>query len=368
MGDDDDGDASEEDHIHIEIEHNNGSDSPTNAPARFRRTNAPSQYPSTQHPTDVPTIVPTINNGPLTFYAIGDVPYSDMEACLLPHELMKLSPSEGRFLVHLGDIQDGRSNDCSESLHENIAEIFESSPLPTFFVIGDNGWLDCGVGNADESFTYWEKHLLPFHERTDLNWPELGTTVTRHPGHPEFFAFFVDNILFLGQGLPVAQPENMPDSDEWKKYLDANENWTREHFVLYAEQMRAAVIFSHSSGGPVVPYFEALKDIASSYAHVPILFLEDNHWFEDETFQDIPNFYRVALDDTITPVSITIDTDAMGENITDIFHYTRRCACSSDHRPTKLISYRSPGECRGACMSNNFCAGENVCGKDGDTC
>ncbi len=44
------------------------------------------------------------------------MPYSDMEARLLPHELDKLSFSEGKFLVHLGDIQDGRSKGCPESL------------------------------------------------------------------------------------------------------------------------------------------------------------------------------------------------------------------------------------------------------------
>ena len=71
-----------------------------------------------------------------------------MEECLIPVELGKLTPSSGRFLVHLGDIQDGKIRSCPESLHRGVSELFESSPLPTLFVIGDNGWLDCD--NPDE--------------------------------------------------------------------------------------------------------------------------------------------------------------------------------------------------------------------------
>ena len=134
-----------------EVDHNNSNNNnateynPTSSPIKRPpiTTTEPSQSPSTQHApitTHTPTTPQSNNNAPLTFYAMGDVPYSDMEACLIPYELAKLSRSEGKFLVHLGDIQDGLSEDCSESLHEGIARTFESSPVPTFFVIGDNGW------------------------------------------------------------------------------------------------------------------------------------------------------------------------------------------------------------------------------------
>mmetsp|Transcript_28735 Transcript_28735/g.51968 ORF Transcript_28735/g.51968 Transcript_28735/m.51968 type:complete len:189 (-) Transcript_28735:195-761(-) len=183
---------------------------------------------------------------------------------------------------------------------------------------------------------------------------------------PSFFAFLLEGVLFLGQGLPVPQPQNMPDPDEWDNYLEANANWTREHFVANVEQMRAAVILSHSSAGPVEPYFEELKKIASAYEQIPILLLEDNHWFEYETYREEPNLYRIALDDTVTPTSIAIDTDAKG-GITKIFRYNRRCWCSSGHRPTKLMKYSS-GYCDGVCDTNDLCAGENICGIDGATC
>ena len=67
-----------------------------------------------------------------------------MEECLIPHELEKLSSYDVRFLVHLDDIKDGKLEGCPESMYENIATIFESSPMRTFFIVGlsviMNGW------------------------------------------------------------------------------------------------------------------------------------------------------------------------------------------------------------------------------------
>mmetsp|Transcript_31930 Transcript_31930/g.66945 ORF Transcript_31930/g.66945 Transcript_31930/m.66945 type:complete len:535 (+) Transcript_31930:125-1729(+) len=337
--------------------------SSTSTLSPVRRTTAPSQSPSSRDPTSRPT-----TSNPLTFYAIGDVPYSDMEACLLPHELRKLSASEAKFLIHLGDLRDGRpSSACTETLYEDIATIFESSPVPTFFVIGDNEWYDCGETLADTSMAHWSEHLLSFHERNDLDWPPVDANVTHHPDHPEMYSFFLDDVLFLGQGLPTPQLVNMPSPDEWENYLRDNVHWTRKHFSQNSQRMKAAVIMAHSSSGPVQPYFDALKRVASLYNETPILFLEDNHWFEKETYPDYRNLYRIALDDTVTPTSITVDTDAMGGGITDVFRYDRRCPCSSFHRPTRLYSYSS-GECEGVCDTIYLCAGENLCGTNGATC
>eukprot|EP00580_Thalassiosira_gravida_P017280 CAMPEP_0201665080 /NCGR_PEP_ID=MMETSP0494-20130426/6351_1 /ASSEMBLY_ACC=CAM_ASM_000839 /TAXON_ID=420259 /ORGANISM="Thalassiosira gravida, Strain GMp14c1" /LENGTH=530 /DNA_ID=CAMNT_0048143979 /DNA_START=319 /DNA_END=1908 /DNA_ORIENTATION=+ len=328
-----------------------------------RRTTAPSQYPSSRDPTSRPT-----PSNPLTFYAIGDVPYNDMEACLLPHELRKLSASDAKFLIHLGDLRDGRpSSACTETLYEDIATIFEASPVPTFFVIGDNEWYDCGGTLADTSMAHWSEHLLSFHERNDMDWPPFDANVTHHPDHPEMYSFFLDDVLFLGQGLPGPQLVNMPSPEEWQNYLRDNVHWTRKHFSQNSQRMKAAVIMAHSSSGPVQPYFDALKRVASLYDETPILFLEDNHWFEKETYPDYPNLYRIALDDTVTPTSITVDTDATGGEITDVFRYDRRCPCSSFHRPTRLYSYSS-GECEGVCDTIYLCDGENVCGMNGATC
>jgi len=438
--------------------------SPSQPTSLFSIDTTSSTPTSSSHPTHEPTTTSisiatdssssssssTTANPLLTFYAIGDVPYSDMEACLLPHELRKLSSSasplssssssddddddnDAKFLIHLGDIQDGRSESCPKTLYQNIATIFEHhSPLPTLFVIGDNEWLDCENGNAaNESFAYWEEYLLPFHERqrlivtaagnvttaattttTTVVVPPLDANVTRHPDHPEIYSFAIDGVLFLGQGLPWPHPENTPNDDEWRKYLMVNANWTRERLIEYINDnnnndddddddeydnnsnnnnnierggtKNAVVILAHAAPEP---YFAELKSIASSHAQIPILFLEDYHHFEEETYSDIPNLYRIALDDTVTPTSITVDITgaiaaarAVGSGsgsgsdgrivVTDVFRYDRRCPCSSGHRPTKLISLSKAAgeECEGVCDTNDLCDGENVCGMDGAMC
>lgn len=209
----------------------------------------------------------------MTFYAVGDVPYSHAEACLLPRELAKLSASDGRFLVHLGVIQDGRRTTCPESLYEGVAGLFEASPLPAFFVIGDNEWLDCGPGPpARRGLAHWEKHLLAFHARTDLGWPGLGASVTHHTDRPELYSFVLDGVLFLGQGLPYPRPENAPPAAEWREYIAINANWTRDRVDEHAGQIGAVVVMAHSV---VWPYLDELKSVASSHRQLPMLFLED---------------------------------------------------------------------------------------------
>lgn len=241
----------------------------------------------------------------IQFFAIGDVPYSPMEACLLPHELRKLEPLStsneidggGRFLIHLGDIRDGKwDGACPESLYQNISSIFESSPVTTFFIPGDNGWLDCD--DADAAHAFWKSYLFGYNER-NLGWPGLGAAVVRDETHPEFFAFLMDGVLFLGQGLPGTGRDTDHAWNDWSAYMRANARWTEANFAANAANMRAAVIFGHASNSQNDPYFQELQAIASTYGIIPILFLEDGHYFATETlFLNRPNLYRIALDDT----------------------------------------------------------------------
>jgi hypothetical protein len=64
---------------------------------------------------------------------------------LLPYELKKLTSAGGNFLIHLGDICDGKPDvngepsDCPEALFQTLSIIFEDSPVTVFFIPGDNG-------------------------------------------------------------------------------------------------------------------------------------------------------------------------------------------------------------------------------------
>ena len=121
----------------------------------------------------------------------------------------------------------------------------KASPLPTLFIIGDNGWLDCD--NIDESYGYWQKHLFDYHERADLNWRPLGANVGRNADFPEFFAFKLDGILFLGRALPSTQNfYNKFTYRQFEKYLKTNADATRAQIAANAGKIRAVVIFGHN--------------------------------------------------------------------------------------------------------------------------
>ena len=346
--------------------------SPTSEPSQAPSsssdpTSIPTLSPSLQ-PTNTPSITPT-ETRTLTFFAIGDVPYSDLEACLLPHELDKAANSgfDAKFLAHLGDIRDGqpyltsfggpiRPRPCPEYLYEDVATIFEKSHVTTFFSMGDNGWLDCE--DPDESYTFWKKHLLTFNDRKDLGWPELGATVSRNEDHIEMYSFVLKDVLMIGQGLPGEGWSEDHAWNLWNVYLDENARWLEKSFAEN-NNFKAVIICGNSSKGWNERYFLRLEEVAKQYSDIPIMFLGDEHDFQEEfEFRGLPNLHRIALDDVVTPTVITVDPYATG--ISNVFTYNRRCPCAGNHRPTELFRYTSGEECAGACDSNDLCKNEDA--------
>ena len=335
---------------------------PSSEPSQYP-TLSPSLRPSLQ-PSPTPSTSPT-ESTTLSFFAIGDVPYSDLEACLLPHELDKAkhSGSNAKFMVHLGDIRDGmpymesgRPRPCPEYLYEDVATIFEYSHVPTFFSMGDNAWLDCE--DVDESYTFWEKHLLTFNERTDLGWSDLGATVSRNDDHGEMYSFVLKDVLVIGQGLPGEGRSVDHAWERWNVYLDENARWMEQSFEM--NEFKAVIICGNSSKEWNERYFLRLEEIARQNKDIPILFLGDEHDFQEEVdFRGLPNLYRIALDDVVTPTLITVDPYA--DEIRNVFTYDRRCVCAGNHRPTQLFYYSNDDpDCAGVCDTNNLCINEDA--------
>ena len=359
----------------------------------------------------------------VSFYAIGDVPYSDMEACLLPFELEKLDPTKGQFLIHLGDIRGGKPDpytgelsECPESLYQHVSELFESSPVPSFFIPGgerfanvhivwllstasllfacfipfpciltiisgytvDNAWLDCA--DAEKAYEYWEKHLFYFNDRTNLGWSPFPTNVNRWEtwGRPrttrrsELFSFLLDNVLFIGLSLPGFGRNK---DNEWYPrdgLIRDNVEWTDMNFEYYSNVTTAVVIFAHDtlySGNKA--YFDSLSDLLknSAYKELPVLVLEDAHGFtRQDKFLGLSNVVRIAQDDTVTPMRITVDPYSKG--LDNIFRHDRRCICSTNHSPTVLMNEDNRnGRCQAACTeAYEACRGENRCRNDKVVC
>lgn len=347
----------------------------------------PSSVPSSPLPSAAPSASPAPPGQPVTFFAVGDTPYSDAERCLLPLELAKLtnevSGYDSAFLIHLGDIRDGKpltgtdppcavATPCPESLFQDVSRTFENAPMTTFFIPGDNGWLDCF--DADDAYGYWKRYLFRFNDRSDLGWPTFPATVSRDTDRPELFSFLLRKILFLGQGLPGSgrDPENAwtPRDD----MLADNAKWTEYNFDRYGADMKAAVIFGHSSAPTGCSrfctnenYFVELERIALKYSSIPILFLEDAHSFQtEEEYRDAPNVFRIAQDDTVTPMAVTVHPDAVG--LRNVFRYDRRCYCSTSHRPTRFLNPTSQ-DCDGQCdtTAHRQCQNMERCSPEGST-
>ena len=75
-------------------------------------------------------------------FAIGDVPYDDVELMVLEtfldQELKKGSP----FLLHVGDIKGGGER-CNDERLQEVAELLRVQPVPVVYTPGDNEWTDC---------------------------------------------------------------------------------------------------------------------------------------------------------------------------------------------------------------------------------
>lgn len=87
-------------------------------------------------PTNI-SISPPFGDGvSITFYAMGDAPYTDHEReNIMPYQMQNLSDSAA-FLVHLGDLQDAQVDECQEYAYQAASDILKQSRLPVFVIPG----------------------------------------------------------------------------------------------------------------------------------------------------------------------------------------------------------------------------------------
>lgn len=307
---------------------------------------------------------------------MGDVPYTDLEACLLPYEMEKLTTKDGTFLVHLGDIKTGKldpaTNEpfvCPESMFRDLSNTLALAPMTVFAVPGDNGWLDCR--NEAQAYIWWEDYLFNMNERSNTSWPQFPATVHRWTSfpdsvkrtthRPELFSFVLQgNILLVGLSLPG--PKGNRAVIEWEPRDDLirdNLEWLQQNLEEYANVVEAVVLFAHSVRFNV-GFARQLPKIARNHGRLPILVVSDGHSFSEEfSYLGLSNMMKVTTDDTVTPMSITVD--ASSNSISNVFTFNRRCPCSTGHNPTRSITHDT-GECAGQCsFEHNQCRNEDSC-------
>ena len=233
----------------------------------------------------------------VTFYAMGDVPYAPNEDELLPKQIEDL-PSDGRFLIHLGDIKDGASA-CDEEVYIKVSSMLRKANSPTFIIPGDNEWNDCAT--PDVAWKYWVKHFRNF----DTNW-EYDFTVSRQKVRNENFAFRLHGVLFAGINLVGGR---VHDETEWKLRHAQNVAWLESLLKDNHGSYQAFVLFGHAH--PVERHLDFFKPFVAlvDEAKLPVLYLHgDGHrWIKDKPF-GTGNVTRVQVDQggVAPPLKITV--------------------------------------------------------------
>jgi hypothetical protein len=89
----------------------------------------------TESPIDGPTSA-TATATTTRFYAIGDVPYTPLEAEELAEQMQSLA-EDAEFVIHVGDIRSAREGlSCTAEEYVAVADILLQSHAPVFLVMG----------------------------------------------------------------------------------------------------------------------------------------------------------------------------------------------------------------------------------------
>ena len=349
---------------------------PSPAPTSLPPSPVPSHTPSLT-PTSLPSNSPSsaISTQPSTtsassncrhldsavcritvFYAIADVPYTDVERAELPPQIASL-PNNAEFLVHLGDIRSARENPvCQLQEYEEIAGMLKKSRVPVFIVVGgefppdygmlnpsscslthtlfppiDNEFNDCS--NVSTGWDYWMQELSNFE-----NYWNHHFVVTRPPERPENFAFVHKRTLFIGLNLVGGR---IHDADEWTSRLSEQANWTTMLMERHTsgldesiEQVWSVVIFGHANPNaahglfftPLTTYIQT----ALRPRKIPVLYMNgDAHvWSLDSSYMGVDELLRIQLTGGTSepPLQVIVAPNAEAETASaeSVFLYDRR--------------------------------------------
>ena len=136
--------------------------------------------------------------GPLRFFAVGDLPYSNAEADLLERLLEQAVAEEPAFIVHVGDIKGG-GQPCTDARNRAVARLFRDQPVPVVYTPGDNEWTDChraAAGGLDPLARLASVRRMFFGDPTLLHNRALGLRAPQ-PEFPENAWFIRNNVLFV---------------------------------------------------------------------------------------------------------------------------------------------------------------------------
>ncbi len=241
------------------------------------------------------------NPKPITFSAVGDVPYSkEVELEFDKNISIHNANSNSSFLIHLGDIKPGKWP-CEEGIYDNVSGLLKKIDIPVYIIPGDNEFNDCD--NTSEAFSLWEKYFMHFHENWEMPWK-----TDYQPERKENFTWVEQDVLFVGLNLVGG---SVHDSTEWNSRLKANADWIESLIQKNNKALNALVVFGHANMDKTEKFkvfVEKFRSIAAAFQK-PILYLQgDGHyWIHDRPWKE-QNIQRVQVDAGARILKVEIDT------------------------------------------------------------
>jgi hypothetical protein len=285
---------------------------PTSVPSRSP-TSEPTNQP-TPHPSPAPTEPPSAKavNEVTTFYAIGDVPYSDDQAEDLKVQLDNL-PEDAEFVIHVGDLRKaGEEYPCKRKEYEDVASILQRSHAPVFVILGDNDWNDCP--NPNQGLVFWHDEFIGFEGR-HWNHP---FDIVRQPGREDNFSFVHKGTLFIGLNIVGGA---VLSNSEWSSRLKNQADWTIALIREYSadsQNVGRVVIFGHAN--PTTnhrKFFNPLSDFIENELknQVPVLYLNgDQHqWKYEPSFMGKASFLRIMVTGGTSEPPLKVEVHANGK-------------------------------------------------------
>ncbi|GKY92388.1 hypothetical protein MPSEU_000209700 [Mayamaea pseudoterrestris] len=221
--------------------------------------------------TDIPI---SSNNGTnlTVFYATGGR-YPDDLMASIPDLLSSLpTNSTPGFMAHLGDWNAPSVSGCVEQDYEEVGNLFESSSIPVYFVVGDNEYNDCS--DEQKALDMWRDDLVGYETE---HWPSPTWEILRQDQREENYAFYKQQAIFVGINLVAG---SVVSADEWTGRHEDDLDWIDANYKQFGPQgAKALVIFCHASPdhAPNADFFSQLFDrIETSYADVHFVIVHRN--------------------------------------------------------------------------------------------
>lgn len=142
------------------------------------------------------------SNSTLSFFVMGDTPYSARDANILRRQMEQISTQGASFIVHVGDLM--RRGKCKVPSYREASDILFNPNLslpPTIVLPGDNDWVDCP--NSKIAYNRFKRFFVKKNNST-LN---MGTAMQfqRQQEREENFVLWNGNQKVLFLGLNVSQ-------------------------------------------------------------------------------------------------------------------------------------------------------------------